>query len=124
MHVCVHVTVSLPPLSTQGETLETVTTACVCLFTHQTTLADQVPPLGHIPRILGRMKATNDIIPRSCALVIHVLADSDVSCVCECMFQFVFSLCSVCVCVSYCNCCGEWVLIDYRNVIMMSRAIE
>ena len=85
MCVCVHVTVSLPPLSTQGETLETVTTACVCLFTHQTTLADQVPPLGHIPRILGRMKATNDIIPRSCALVIHVLADSDVSCVCVCV---------------------------------------
>ena len=63
----------------QGEILETVTTACVCLFTHQPTLADQVPPLGHIPRILGRMKATNDAIPRSCAMVVHVLADSDVS---------------------------------------------
>ena len=42
-------------------------------------LADQVPPLGHIPRILGRMKASNDAIPRACAMVIHVLADSDVS---------------------------------------------
>lgn len=51
----------------------------MCLFTVQSTLADQVPPLGHIPRILGRMKATNDAIPRSCAMVIHVLADSDVS---------------------------------------------
>lgn len=61
-----------------GEILETVTTACVCLFSHQPTLADQVPPLGHIPRILGRMKASNDVIPRSCAMVIHVLADSDV----------------------------------------------
>ena len=70
---------SRPLPSLQGEVLETVTTACVCLFTHQPTLADQVPPLGHIPRILGRMKATNDIIPRSCTMVIHVLADSDVS---------------------------------------------
>ena len=78
LSVCSVTGLSPPPL-VQGEILETVTTACVCLFAHQTTLADQVPPLGHIPRILGRMKATNNIIPRSCALVIHVLADSDVS---------------------------------------------
>lgn len=38
----------------------------------------QVPPLGHIPRILARMKANNDAIPKSCLQVINVLAESEV----------------------------------------------
>lgn len=77
--------------------METVTTACICLFTAQKSLADQVsvvsrvpfcfyvpfpfqvPPLGHIPRILARMKASNDAIPKSCVQVINVLAESEVS---------------------------------------------
>ncbi len=83
--------------------METVTEACVCLFTAQPSLADQVshtlprtmqtfchsiiygpipfqvPPLGHIPRILARMKAENDAIPKACLQVTHILADSEVS---------------------------------------------
>ncbi|XP_064389866.1 dnaJ homolog subfamily C member 13-like [Halichondria panicea] len=61
-----------------GEILETVTEACVCLFTAQPSLADQVPPLGHIPRILARMKADNEVIPKACLQVTHILADSEV----------------------------------------------
>ena len=38
----------------------------------------QVPPLGHIPRILARMKASNDAIPKACMQVINVLAESEV----------------------------------------------
>lgn len=39
----------------------------------------QVPPLGHIPRILARMKASSsDAIPKACVEVIHILADSEV----------------------------------------------
>ena len=63
----------------QGEYLETVTTACVCLFTAQPSLADQVPPLGHIPRILACMKVSHDVIPKSCLQVVHILADSEVT---------------------------------------------
>ena len=40
----------------------------------------QVPPLGHIPRILARMKASSsDAIPKACVEVVHILADSEVS---------------------------------------------
>ena len=39
----------------------------------------QVPPLGHIPRILARMKASSsDAIPKACVEVVHILADSEV----------------------------------------------
>ena len=62
----------------QGEILETVTQACVCLFTAQPSLADQVPPLGHIPRIFERMNSDNDIIPKACVEVVNVLAGSEV----------------------------------------------
>lgn len=68
---------------TQGQVLETVTNAACCLFVAQPSLADQVPPLGHIPRIFERMRAANESIPRACVLVIQVLAESDVSLICH-----------------------------------------
>lgn len=74
-----------------------MTTACICLFTAQKSLTDQVwagshshsvstvasfpfqvPPLGHIPRILARMKANNDVVPKACLQVVNVLAESEV----------------------------------------------
>lgn len=42
-------------------------------------MADQVPPLGHIPRIFERMNADNDAIPKSCVEVVNSLAVSEVS---------------------------------------------
>lgn len=58
--------------------METVTQAVVCLFTAQPSMADQVPPLGHLPCIFERMNADNDAIPKSCVEVINVLASSGV----------------------------------------------
>ena len=52
--------------------------ACVCLFAAQPSLADQVPPLGHIPRIFERMNSDNDAIPKACVEVMNVLASSEV----------------------------------------------
>ncbi|XP_062841489.1 dnaJ homolog subfamily C member 13-like isoform X2 [Trichomycterus rosablanca] len=60
-----------------GEALETVTTAAVCLFSTQTQLADQVPPLGHLPRILGALNHKNNAVPKSSIRLIHVLSDSE-----------------------------------------------
>nr|XP_014352446.1 PREDICTED: dnaJ homolog subfamily C member 13 [Latimeria chalumnae] len=60
-----------------GEMLETVTTATVCLFSTQTQLADQVPPLGHLPKILQSLNHKNNAIPKSAIRVIHVLSDNE-----------------------------------------------
>lgn len=61
-----------------GETLETVTQAVVCLFTAQPIMADQVPPLGHMPLLFDRMQADQDAIPKSCVEVVNVLAGSEI----------------------------------------------
>ncbi|XP_031439701.1 dnaJ homolog subfamily C member 13 isoform X5 [Clupea harengus] len=60
-----------------GEALETVTTAAVCLFSTQTQLADQVPPLGHLPRILAALNHKNNAVPKSSIRLIHVLSDNE-----------------------------------------------
>ncbi|XP_069504815.1 dnaJ homolog subfamily C member 13 isoform X2 [Ambystoma mexicanum] len=60
-----------------GETLETVTTATVCLFSTQPQLADQVPPLGHLPKILQALSHKNNAIPKSAIRVIHILSDNE-----------------------------------------------
>uniref|UniRef100_A0A3B4AKL4 Uncharacterized protein n=1 Tax=Periophthalmus magnuspinnatus TaxID=409849 RepID=A0A3B4AKL4_9GOBI len=60
-----------------GEALETITTAAVCLFSTQTQLADQVPPLGHLPRILAALKHKNNAVPKSSIRLIHVLSDNE-----------------------------------------------
>lgn len=62
----------------QGEALETLTTAAVCLFSTQTQLADQVPPLGHLPRILLALNHKNNAVPKSSIRLIHVLSDNEV----------------------------------------------
>lgn len=56
-----------------------MTQATVCLFSAQPAMADQVPPLGHLPRIFERMFAENDSIPKSCVEVVNVLSGSGVS---------------------------------------------
>ncbi|XP_056440183.1 dnaJ homolog subfamily C member 13-like [Gadus chalcogrammus] len=60
-----------------GEALETVTTAAVCLFSTQGQLADQVPPLGHLPRILAALNHRNNAIPKSAIRLLHVLSDNE-----------------------------------------------
>uniref|UniRef100_A0A3B3Y3K6 J domain-containing protein n=1 Tax=Poecilia mexicana TaxID=48701 RepID=A0A3B3Y3K6_9TELE len=63
--------------SPNGESLETVTTAAVCLFSTQSHLADQVPPLGHLPRILAALNHKNNAVPKSSIRLIHVLSDNE-----------------------------------------------
>lgn len=63
----------------QGETLETLTMATVCLFSAQPQLADQVPPLGHLPKVIQAMNHRNNAIPKSAIRVIHVLSENEVS---------------------------------------------
>lgn len=65
-------------MATQGEILETVSTAIVCLCSAQPLMADQVPPLGHLPRMFERMNADNDAIPKCCVEVVNALATSEV----------------------------------------------
>ncbi|XP_077081132.1 dnaJ homolog subfamily C member 13 isoform X1 [Siphateles boraxobius] len=60
-----------------GEALETVTTAAVCLFSTHTQLADQVPPLGHLPRVLTALAHKNNAVPKSAIRLIHVLSDNE-----------------------------------------------
>lgn len=62
----------------QGEALETVTTAAVCLFSTQGQLADQVPPLGHLPRILAALNHKNNAVPKSSIRLLHVLSENEV----------------------------------------------
>ena len=41
-------------------------------------MADQVPPLGHLPRIFERMNADHDVIPKACLEAACVLSGSEV----------------------------------------------
>ncbi|KAJ8321004.1 hypothetical protein KUTeg_002591 [Tegillarca granosa] len=61
-----------------GEVLETVTTALVCLFSTQSSLLDQVPQLGYIPKIFQAMTHRNNAIPKSAIQVTHQLANNDI----------------------------------------------
>lgn len=63
----------------QSEQLETLTQALVCLLMAQPSLLDQVPALGHIPRLLQVMSKHNDAIAGSCLQIIRQLSNSDVS---------------------------------------------
>ena len=58
--------------------LETVTTALVAFFSAQPAMLDQVPQLGHIPKLFKSMSSRNDIIPKSAIQVVHQLSASDV----------------------------------------------
>lgn len=60
-----------------GETLETVTTSVVCLFSTQAQLLDQVPPLGHLPKIVQALNHRNNAVTKSAIRCIHVMSDSE-----------------------------------------------
>jgi DnaJ family protein C protein 13 len=61
-----------------GEELETVTQAAVCLFLAQSALADMLPQLGHIPKMFSAMKKSkNDAIPKACLTVVQQIVNND-----------------------------------------------
>lgn len=61
--------------------LELTTQALVCLLQTQPTLADQVPSLGHIPRLCRQMAVQNGqpSVYKTAILILHQLATSEVS---------------------------------------------
>lgn len=61
--------------------LELTTQALVCLLQAQPTLADQVPSLGHIPRLCRQMAIQNSqpSVYKTAILILHQLATSEVS---------------------------------------------
>ncbi len=65
----------MPP---QGEMLETITTAIVAFFGAQQMYLDQVPQLGHIPKLFRAMKHRNDAIPATAIQIVHQLSESEV----------------------------------------------
>ncbi|CAG5130505.1 unnamed protein product, partial [Candidula unifasciata] len=60
-----------------GEMLETLTTAVVCLFQANSSLLDQVPSLGYIPRVFTAMVSKNNAVPKSAIQVAHQLSYSE-----------------------------------------------
>ena len=60
--------------------LELTTQALVCLLQAQPILADQVPSLGHIPRLCRQMAVRNSqrSVYKAAILVLHQLATSEV----------------------------------------------
>jgi DnaJ family protein C protein 13 len=60
------------------ELLETVTSGVVAFFTAQPSMLDQVPQLGHIPKIFKVMTSRNDCIPKSSLLIVQQLSASEV----------------------------------------------
>ncbi|GFX82675.1 dnaJ homolog subfamily C member 13 [Trichonephila clavipes] len=61
-----------------NEFLETLTQALVCLLVAQPSLLDQVPALGHIPRILQIMVRPDDAVAGSCLQIVRQLSNSDI----------------------------------------------
>lgn len=62
--------------NSNGEVLETVTTATVCLLQAQPNLADYVPSFGHIPRVFLSMSTRQDVVAKHSLLIVHQLANS------------------------------------------------
>ena len=58
--------------------LETITSALVAFFDAQRPLLDQVPQLGHIPKIFQSMLNKNEAVLKSAIQITHQLAGSDV----------------------------------------------
>lgn len=61
--------------------LELTTQALVSLLQAQPSLADQVPSLGHIPRLCRQMAIQNNqpSVYKTAILILHQLAASEVS---------------------------------------------
>lgn len=64
----------------QSNMLDLTTQALVALLKSQPALADQVPSLGHIPRLCRQMATRNSQpnVYKSAILIMHQLANSEV----------------------------------------------
>ncbi|XP_025080789.1 dnaJ homolog subfamily C member 13-like isoform X2 [Pomacea canaliculata] len=60
-----------------GETLETVTTAVICLCVSQPSLLDHLPQLGYINKIFSVMSVDNNAIPKAAIQIAHQLSSNE-----------------------------------------------
>lgn len=65
-------------LSFQAEDLQTMTDALVSLLEAQPSLNDQIPNLGHIPRVIDAMRTEDETKAKLCLTVMHPLSVSEV----------------------------------------------
>ena len=63
----------------QVELLEMVTSGIVAFFTAQPAMLDQVPQLGHIPKLFKAMSSRNDSIPKTALQIVQQLSNSEVN---------------------------------------------
>ena len=55
-----------------------VTSGIVAFFTAQPAMLDQVPQLGHIPKLFKAMSSRNDSIPKTALQIVQQLSNSEV----------------------------------------------
>ncbi|ESO09053.1 hypothetical protein HELRODRAFT_156562 [Helobdella robusta] len=61
-----------------GESLETVTTALTLFLNVQSSMLDQVPQLGHIPKLFTSMLSNQNAVPASAMKIVQQLSNSQV----------------------------------------------
>ena len=55
-----------------------VTSGIVAFFMAQPAMLDQVPQLGHIPKLFKAMSSRNDSIPKTALQIVQQLSNSEV----------------------------------------------
>ena len=58
--------------------LETIASAITSFFAAQPAMLDQVPQLGHLPKVFKAMTSRNDAVPKTSLQIVHQLANSEV----------------------------------------------
>jgi len=77
MYVCMYVCNWLN-VDHQMELLEMVTSGIVAFFTAQPAMLEQVPQLGHVPKLFKAMSSRNDSIPKTALQIVQQLSNSEV----------------------------------------------
>ena len=76
----------------KGEVLETITAAITSFFAAQQGMLDQVPQLGHLPKVFKAMTSRNDAVPKTALQIVHQLANSEVNHVTKCCSSHLYRL--------------------------------
>ena len=59
--------------------MEAITCAITSFFAAQSAMLDQVPQLGHLPKVFKAMTSRNDAVPKTALQIVQQLANSEVS---------------------------------------------
>ena len=97
-----------------------VTSGIVAFFTAQPAMLEQVPQLGHIPKVFKAMSSRNDSIPKTALQIVQQLTNSEVcmrsclsTCLCSCMF-----ISEVCMTVCLFTCVSSFVSNIFLSVYL------